>query len=121
MKTCLIVDDSSTIRKAISLILKPFSFDLYEAENGKIALDACLDIMPDLIILDWNMPVMTGVEFLIELRQKPNGNHPKVIFCTTNTEMEHVEEAMQKGADEYVMKPFTKEIIEEKLLMVGMI
>lgn len=119
MITCLIVDDSSTIRKAIMMILKKFEFDIHEAENGKVALDFCKIDMPDIIVLDWNMPVMTGIEFLTHLRKLPGGGDPKVLFCTTNAEMEHVQEAMDKGADEYIMKPFTNQIIEEKLAIIG--
>jgi two-component system chemotaxis response regulator CheY len=121
MKKCLVVDDSTTIRKAILMILRSFEFDFQEAENGKIALDVCYDAMPDVIILDWNMPVMTGIEFLEEMRRLPDGDIPKVIFCTTNTEMEHVQEALQKGADEYIMKPFTREIIQDKLEILGIL
>lgn len=121
MKRCLIVDDSSTIRKAISMILRGFPLELGEAENGKIALDVCINQMPDVVVLDWNMPVMTGIEFLLELRKLPNGGRPKVLMCSTNSEFEHIQEAMSKGADEYIMKPFTREMIQEKFNMFGVI
>lgn len=119
MKELLIVDDSSTIRKAISMILKPFGFNQHEAENGKIALEFCQNAMPDIVIVDWNMPVMTGIEFLELVRKLENGHKPKILLCTTNAELEHIQEAIEKGADEYIIKPFTKEMIEEKLSMVG--
>lgn len=119
MKELLIVDDSSTIRKAISTFLKPFGFNQHEAENGQIALEFCQNSMPDIIIVDWNMPVMTGIEFVELVRKLENGDKPKIVVCTTNAEIEHIEEALSKGADEYILKPFTKEIIEEKLSMVG--
>jgi two-component system, chemotaxis family, chemotaxis protein CheY len=119
MKRCLIVDDSSTIRKAIAMILKNFPLEVLEAENGRVALDVCIDQLPEVILLDWNMPVMTGMEFLEALRKLENGSYPKVLMCSTNSEFEHIQEAINKGANEYIMKPFTKEMIEEKLNMVG--
>lgn len=121
MKTLLIVDDSSTLRKAISMILKPFGFAQFEAENGQEALEFCKLSMPEVVIVDWNMPVMTGVEFVEQVRKLENGAYPKILMCTTNSEIEHIEEAIIKGADEYIIKPFTQETIEGKLLIVGAI
>jgi two-component system chemotaxis response regulator CheY len=121
MSLCLVVDDSGTIRKAIMTILKKFSFSFAEAENGQVALDACIAEMPTLIMLDWNMPVMSGIEFLIALRKLPDGDLPKVIFCTTENDIGRIQEAIQNGADEYIMKPFTESIIREKLEILGLI
>lgn len=121
MKLCLVVDDSSTTRKAIIRILAPFSFSIIEAENGAEALELCYERTPDLIILDWNMPIMNGIQFLQALRQLENGDLPKVLLCTTENDAAHVEEALNLGADEYIMKPFDEEIIKGKLEMVGMI
>lgn len=117
---CLVVDDSAIIRKVIRRMLEGFSYEVREAENGQIALDECLKSMPDLIMLDWNMPVMTGIEFLKALRATPGGDAPKVILCTTENEFSRIAEAMSEGANEYVMKPFTPEIIKEKLQMIGL-
>lgn len=117
---CLVVDDSAIIRKVIRRMLEGFSYEVGEAENGQIALDECLKSMPDLIMLDWNMPVMTGIEFLKALRATPGGDTPKVILCTTENEFSRIAEAMSEGANEYVMKPFTPEIIKEKLQMIGL-
>lgn len=121
MSDCLIVEDSSTVRKAIRRILEDLPFSIREAEDGSIALEACKAAMPDVIILDWNMPVMNGIEFLEELRKLEKGNSPKVIFCTTENDIKHIRRALMAGADEYIMKPFDKNIIQEKLEIVGMI
>ena len=118
---CLIVDDSTTVRKAIHKILESFPFELREAEDGQKALNECHNDMPDVILLDWNMPVMSGIEFLKKLRQEPNGKHPKVVFCTTENDLSRIREALTAGADEYIMKPFDKDIISEKLDAVGML
>ncbi len=119
MKTCLIVDDSRVIRKVSRHILETLGFTVEEAENGKLALDACANAMPDVVLLDWNMPVMTGIEFLVHLRQQPGGAAPKVVFCTTENDVAHIREAISAGADEYVMKPFDHETLQIKLQLVG--
>ena len=119
MKTCLIVDDSRVIRTVSRHILETLGFSVAEAENGKLALDACLSAMPDVVLLDWNMPVMTGIEFLVALRQQPGGEQPKVVFCTTENDVAHIREAIEAGADEYVMKPFDHETLQIKLQLVG--
>jgi len=119
MKTCLIVDDSRVIRRVSRHILETLGFTVNEAENGKDALDSCETAMPDVILLDWNMPVMTGIEFIIQLRQRPDGDKPKVVFCTTENDVAHIREAISAGADEYVMKPFDHETLQIKLQLVG--
>jgi two-component system chemotaxis response regulator CheY len=119
MKTCLIVDDSRVIRKVSRHILETLGFTIDEAENGRQGLDACERSMPDVVLLDWNMPVMTGIEFIIQLRQHPGGDRPKVVFCTTENDVAHIREAIQAGADEYVMKPFDHETLQIKLQLVG--
>lgn len=119
MKTCLIVDDSRVIRKVSRHILETLGFEVSEAENGQEGLDACVQAMPDVVLLDWNMPVMTGIEFIVQLRQRPGGDRPKVVFCTTENDVAHIREAIQAGADEYVMKPFDHETLQIKLQLVG--
>ncbi|GJM02824.1 MAG: response regulator [Rhodomicrobium sp.] len=121
MKQCLIVDDSSVIRKVARRIMEEANFEITEAEDGQQALEACRSQMPDVILLDWNMPVMDGLEFLRELRKDPCGDIPKVIFCTTENDMDHITQAIAAGANEYIMKPFDKEIIISKLKEVGMV
>ncbi len=120
MKTCLIVDDSRVIRKVSRHILETLNFTVEEAENGLQGLERCEAAMPDVVLLDWNMPVMTGIEFITKLRQRPGGDRPKVVFCTTENDVAHIREAISAGADEYVMKPFDHETLQIKLQLVGM-
>ncbi len=121
MKHCLVVDDSGVIRKVARCILEEMSFRTSEAENGQIALAQCQAEMPDAILLDWNMPVMDGIDFLLALRKESNGDTPKVIFCTTENDVEHITRAITAGANEYIMKPFDRDIIEAKFQEVGLI
>ena len=121
MRRCLIIDDSSVIRKVARRILEGFEFKVTEAADGRQALDECVKEMPDAILLDWNMPVMDGCEFLRALRAMPGGDKPKVVFCTTENDLAHIARAMHAGADEYIMKPFDKEIVEAKFQEVGLI
>lgn len=120
MKNCLIVDDSRVIRKVGRHIVENMGFAVQEAEDGQQGLEQCSDQMPDLILLDWNMPVMTGIEFLIKLRAREGGDKPKVVFCTTENDVGHIREAVSAGADEYIMKPFDHETLRLKLQFVGM-
>ena len=119
MKTCLVVDDSSVIRKVARRILEGLDFKITEAEDGQQALEQCRGAMPDAVLLDWNMPVMSGMEFLRLLRQRGHGDQPKVVFCTTENDMAHIRAALEAGADEYVMKPFDRETLHIKLQLVG--
>jgi len=121
MKTCLIVDDSSVIRKVARLILEGLDFKISEAEDGEEALVACRAEMPDAILLDWNMPKVDGYEFLRMLRRLPQGDRPKVVFCTTENDVAHIARALHAGANEYIMKPFDREIVEAKFQEVGLL
>jgi two-component system, chemotaxis family, chemotaxis protein CheY len=121
MKTCLVVDDSSVIRKVARRILEGLEFQIMEAEDGEQALDVCRKQMPDAVLLDWNMPKMDGYEFLRVLRRLPDGDRPKVVFCTTENDVAHIARALHAGANEYIMKPFDKDIVEAKFQEVGLI
>jgi two-component system chemotaxis response regulator CheY len=118
-RTCLVVDDSRVVRKIARRILEAHGFDVAEAGDGQQALDACHAQMPDCVLLDWNMPVMSGMEFLRLLRQRGHSDQPKVVFCTTENDMAHIRAALEAGADEYVMKPFDRETLHIKLQLVG--
>lgn len=119
MKICLVVDDSKVIRKVARYILETLNFSVDEAGDGREALIRCEERMPDVVLLDWNMPVMSGMEFLRALRQQDLGAQPKVVFCTTENDSAHIRAAIDAGADEYVMKPFDRETLESKLQIVG--
>jgi len=119
MKSCLVVDDSKVIRKVARHILETLNFSVEEAEDGREALTRCEAKMPDVVLLDWNMPVMGGMEFLRALRQSERSDQPKVVFCTTENDISHIRAAIEAGADEYVMKPFDRETLHSKLQIVG--
>ena len=121
MKTCLVVDDSSVIRKVARRILEDQNFKVIEAEDGQQALDVCSSHMPEAVLLDWNMPVMDGLDFVKKLREMPGGDMPKVVFCTTENDVAHIAKALRAGANEYIMKPFDREIVVSKFQEVGLI
>ncbi len=121
MKSCLIVDDSKVVRMVARKILEGLNFDIDEAEDGQQALEVCQMAMPDCVLLDWNMPVMSGLEFLQQLRAMPDVKQPVVVFCTTENDMAHIQKAIEAGANEYIMKPFDSEILESKFIQVGLL
>ena len=121
MKTCLVVDDSGVVRKIARRILEGIDFSVIEAEDGAKALEVCQRALPDAVLLDWNMPVMDGFEFLVQLRRMPGGDEPKVVFCTTENGIDHISRALHAGANEYIMKPFDKDIVIAKFQEVGLL
>ena len=120
MTNCLIVDDSRVIRKVARQILEAHGFACDEAENGQVALNACKAFFPDFILLDWSMPVMDGMAFLLAMRQMPGGDKPLVAFCSSENDAEHIQQALTAGANEYIMKPFDADIIHGKLQQLGL-
>lgn len=121
MVSCLVVDDSKVVRKLERRIMEELGFTVSEAEDGAQALASCQATKPDLILLDWHMPVMDGLEFIKQFRALAGNEATKVIFCTTESDVNYIMEAMKHGATEYVMKPFDAEIIRGKLQQIGMI
>ena len=121
MNRCLVVDDSRVIRRVASKIIQDLGFDVDEAENGRKALNALAIRMPDQIMVDWDMPVMDGLEFAKELRKLPGGNKVVMVFCTTENDVPHIRQALEAGADEYIMKPFDSEIVRSKLVLLGLL
>lgn len=120
MKTCLVVDDSRVIRKVSRRILEDLGFEVAEASDGLEAMAWCSAVMPDVILLDWQMPGMDGMSFLRRLRNEPRGDRPKVVFCTVENDIERIREALEAGADEYIMKPFDGSIMAGKLASLGL-
>ena len=121
MKTCLVVDDSRVIRKVARRILEDIGFEIAEAGDGVEALAWCRAMMPDAILLDWNMPVMNGIDFIRRLRQEPGGDQPRVVFCTVENDLARIREALDAGAAEYIMKPFDGDIIGAKFAEAGLL
>ncbi len=119
MKHCLVIDDSRVIRKVACRILEDMYFETSEADDGQSALESCRAKMPDLILLDWTMPNMTAVDFLRLLRRERDGKHPIVVFCTTENDSAQISEALNAGANEYILKPYDREDLRSKLAQVG--
>ncbi len=119
-KSCLVVDDSRVVRLVARRILQAHGFTVREAEHGAAALAACRQSLPDAVLLDWNMPVMDGMTFLRRLRATYGPERPIVVFCTTRSELNCVQAAIEAGAQEYIMKPFNEDIVLGKFAQVGL-
>lgn len=116
----LVIDDSSTMRLILTRFLAKMGFQVVEAANGREALKRLREMgRPDLVLVDWNMPEMNGVDFVRSVRADHSFDDLPLVMVTTNTELEHVAEALEAGANEYVMKPFTMDVIREKLGLLG--
>ncbi|MCK0128620.1 response regulator [Erythrobacter sp. F6033] len=118
-KVCLIVDDSRVIRKVSSKIAKSLGYVPVEAENGEEALARCKQSMPAVVLTDWNMPEMDGIEFVSKLRAIPTPKEPIVMFCTSNGEAKDIHEGIGAGADDYIVKPFDESALRAKLEKFG--
>jgi two-component system chemotaxis response regulator CheY len=121
MKTCLVVDDSQPLRSIAVKIVKTLGLGVREAADGAEALVLCRDRMPDAILLDWNMPVMNGIEFLRALVEEAAGPLPLVIFCSGESSVGHIQEALAAGANDYVIKPFDRDVLAVKFRDSGLI
>ena len=117
----LVVDDSKAIRRILSQMLSSIGFEVSEAAHGKEAVTVLEESEPfDLGLIDWNMPEMNGFELVVEIRKNSKYDNMRLMMVTTETEMSQVVKALEAGANEYVMKPFTKEMIYEKLSLMGL-
>jgi len=123
MGTALVIDDSRAIRMILGRTLNRFGFEVCSASNGREAIqlidDQCLDL--SLILVDWNMPEMNGLEFVKAIRADPKFSEVPLMMVTTETEIEQMYRALEAGANEYVMKPFTDEVIADKLRLLGVL
>ena len=119
----LVVDDSSTIRRILQRILGQMGFAAYEAGNGQAALDLLMEIptVPDVALIDWNMPVMDGLQLIRHVRKMPPLRDMCMMMVTTEAEHSQMVRALAAGAHEYVMKPFTADVIKAKLSYLGLV
>lgn len=118
----LVIDDSKAMRIIIGGILKQIGFQVTEAGNGSEALEQLRQLgKADLAMVDWNMPVMNGFDFVCAVRAEPAWEAMRMIMVTTETEMSQIVKAIEAGANEYVMKPFTKDMIREKLELLELL
>ena len=123
MEKAMIIDDSRAIRRILGETVRALGSDVSEASNGREALVKLDDMGPPvrLMLVDWNMPEMNGLEFVIKLRQDERFEGSFIVMVTTETAIEQMLNALEAGANEYVMKPFTKEIIQDKLRLLGLL
>lgn len=125
MPKAMVVDDSRAIRLILSKTLGSLGFDVSQAANGREALSKMSELASDedlplsLVLVDWNMPEMNGLEFVQQVRANPDYGAVKLMMVTTETQIEQMTRALEAGADEYVMKPFTEEVISDKLRLMG--
>lgn len=120
-KNVLIIDDCKFTTKVLSGVMQELGFTVHTALSGEEAI-AFLEMHepPSLFFVDWVMPGMSGVEFVTWLRSQGTTSKTPVLMVTAQRDLSNIMEAMQKGASEYIMKPFTKEAIEEKLRLIGL-
>lgn len=117
----LVVDDSRAMRMILKRVLAANGFEVFEAGDGKQALEQlAVTGVVDLALVDWNMPVMTGYELICEVRARHELDSMAIMMVTTETETSQVQRALDAGANEYVMKPFTEDALREKLLLLGL-
>lgn len=121
MKSCLIVDDSKIIRMKARAILQELGFETVEAADSGEALDVCKVKMPDAMLLDLDMPVISGIKFLRYLRGLPDGDGPIIVATTAENDIEFIQAVLKAGANEYIIKPFDSEIIQVKFTRAGLI
>ena len=120
MKSCLIVDHSEVAGFVTERIFQAMGFSVARTTNSDEALEICTAAPPNLVVIDWKVPGTSAMKFLKTLRDLPLDTQPAVIYCTTENDLEHIEQAIAAGADEYVLKPFTQEIIDSKLQQIGL-
>ncbi len=118
---CLIADDSQIIRMVLAKIFSNFGFEVEVAEDGDEVIEKCLAIEPDIVVMDWWLPVIDGIDVLYKIRNDKHIRQPRIVFCSSNTKPEKIAEALQGGADDYLMKPFDEEIIKSKLIILGLL
>jgi two-component system chemotaxis response regulator CheY len=121
MPRALVIDDSSTARLFLSRAMAGLGYEVRSAKNGREALDCLFETSPGLtvILVDWNMPEVDGLEFVKQVRAMPAYASVPLMMVTTETEIDHILTALDAGANEYIMKPFTEEALSSKLRLMG--
>ena len=117
----LLVDDSRDMLELLRRYMNGMGLTPFTTNNVVDAIEVLEQGPVDLVITDLNMPVMTGLEFLKQLREEPGGDAPRVVFCTVENDVERIREALASGADEYIMKPFDGDILVAKFAEVGLV
>ncbi len=123
MQKALIIDDSRAIRRILGSVVRELGFEVSEAENGREGLEKLINMQPpaEVVLVDWNMPEMNGLEFVNQVRADGRWRGVKLMMVTSETEAGQVVKALTAGADEYVMKPFTKEVLHDKMRLLGIV
>jgi two-component system chemotaxis response regulator CheY len=116
----LVIDDSRAMRAIIAGMLHDAGFETAEAGDGEAALAALRAAAPDLLVLDWHLPGKTGPEIVRAIRAEPAWNGVRVLMVTTEVDAARIREALDAGAQEYLMKPFTADAVRDKLLLLGL-
>jgi len=117
--TCLVIEDTSITREILRILLTKLGFVVSDVPDAMVGLDLCAGGMPDLVLVDWNLPGIDGIEFVSRMRKLPGGASPKVVMCTIENDLTHIQRALANGADEYLMKPFNLEVLARKLDSLG--
>jgi two-component system chemotaxis response regulator CheY len=123
MQKALIIDDSRAIRRILGSVVRELGFEVSEAENGRVGLETLTGMDPpaEVVLVDWNMPEMNGLEFVSQVRADGRWKGVKLMMVTSVTEADQMVKALTAGADEYIMKPFTKEVLHDKLRLLGIV
>jgi len=123
MQKALIIDDSRAIRRILGSVVRELGFEVSEAENGREGLEKLINMQPpaEVVLVDWNMPEMNGLEFVNQVRADDRWRGVKLMMVTSVTEADQMVKALSAGADEYVMKPFTKEVLHDKMRLLGIV
>lgn len=123
MPNAMVIDDSRAIRMILTRSLTNLGYQVSSAPDGKAALDILTNDMPELklVLVDWNMPEMNGLEFIKHMRAMPRYASTSLMMVTTETQVDQMISALEAGANEYVMKPFTEEVIADKLRLMGVL
>ena len=118
MPSCVIADDSKVIRLLLSKIMTNFGYEVFEAENGEALLKQCVRNMPQIIISDWYLPLIDGIDVLLKLRASKKIKQPIFLFCSYIDDVDIISKAIKAGADDFIMRPFDEDIIASKLKII---